>query len=73
VDKRAVPAAARGLLDVDSAAAYLSVSRAKFYQLLAPRGPIAVLKIGRSTRVALRSLDAYIDEQLAAGQGADVG
>jgi excisionase family DNA binding protein len=72
MDSRGTPAIARGLLDVSEAAAYLGISRSKLYQLLAPRGSISTLKIGKLTRVPVKALDAWIEQQTQAA-AEDVG
>ena len=57
------------LLNVDEAAKELGISRAKLYSLLAPDGPIANVKIGKSRRIVQGSLVEYV-EGLKAGNSA---
>ena len=57
------------LLTPDEAALRLSMSRSAFYQLLLS-GRIASVKIGRSRRIPVAALDAFIERlEEAAQQG----
>jgi len=58
--------AVRALLSVDDACRFLSIGRTRFYQLLAS-GDLAAVKIGRSTRVRVADLLAFVDALPAAG------
>ena len=51
-------------LTIDAAAAELSISRSKLYELLR-MGEVASYYIGRARRIRRDSLDAYRDEQTA--------
>jgi excisionase family DNA binding protein len=59
------------LLKVEQAARYLALGRSKTYELLAPRGPIPVVRIGRSTRVPVAALEAWVAEQTTAREATD--
>jgi excisionase family DNA binding protein len=52
-----------GLLRIEEAARYLSLGRSKTYELLQPRGPLPVVRIGRATRVPVAALERWIEEQ----------
>jgi excisionase family DNA binding protein len=52
------------LLPVDTAAAYLGVSRATVERLV-QRGKLPIVKIGRSTRYDMDDLDEFIDSNRA--------
>jgi excisionase family DNA binding protein len=73
--KKAKPAAQRcgksptvtlmppALMDVDSAASYLDMSRSMLYKILL-RGDIPSIVLGRKfRRVAVKSLDAWVERQ----------
>lgn len=52
-----------GLLSVDEAMAYLSVSRSHLYDLM-ERGAVAYAKIGRSRRIPKAALMEYVAANL---------
>jgi excisionase family DNA binding protein len=58
------------LLRVEDAARYLSLGRSKTYELIA-RGELPVVRIGRSVRVPLSALRAWIQAQIPAPTGDD--
>lgn len=49
----------KALLTVKEAAASLSISQSKFYQLIAAR-EIHSVKIGRSTRIPIAAIEQYV-------------
>ena len=51
----------RDLLRIEEAADRLSLGRSKVYELIR-EGRLPVVHIGRSVRIAVRSLDEFIDE-----------
>jgi len=61
-DKKAL----RGLVNVTEAAAFLSVSRSKLYQLMAS-GELPYVKLGRSRRVPKLELSKLIERNLHSG------
>jgi len=69
-DLFALPAPVRLLLTPREAAAALSISPRTLWELTAPRGPIAVLRLpgrgkARSLRYDIRDLQKFIDAQKA--------
>lgn len=48
------------LLNAKEAANYLSIGERKLWSMTAPRGPLAVVRLGRSIRYSLADLDAAI-------------
>jgi len=56
------------LLKVEDAASILSVGRSKAYAMAAA-GELPSIRIGRSVRVPVAALEAWINERAAAGQG----
>ena len=59
------------LLRPEEAAEILSLGRSKVFELMA-RGDLASIKGGRSRRVAIEDLRAYVERQRQV-QGAEVG
>lgn len=55
----------RGALDPEAAAEYLMLSRAKVYDLIRG-GELRSFKIGKSRRVRLETLEAWMKEREAA-------
>jgi hypothetical protein len=51
----------RELVDIPEAQLLLSLGRTKFYELLGT-GAIEAVKLGRSTKIKLRSIRNYIDQ-----------
>jgi excisionase family DNA binding protein len=56
----------KGLLRIEEAAEYLSLGRSKTYELLQPRGPLPVVRIGNSLRIPAAALQRWVEEQTAA-------
>lgn len=50
------------LLTIEEASRYLRISRAKTY-LMAKRGELPAVRMGRSVRIRRDRLDAWLDEQ----------
>jgi hypothetical protein len=50
------------VVDNRVAAAALGISLRKLWDLTAPRGPIACVKVGGSVRYTLRDLEAYVEK-----------
>lgn len=60
-----------GFVSVANAAKFLSVSRAKVYEMMAA-GELAYAKFGKSRRLPLRALNEYAQRAITAGnQAAD--
>jgi len=57
------PIAAAFLLTARDAAQRLAVCEKTLWNLSRPRGPIAVVRIGRAVRYAVSDLEAFIREQ----------
>jgi excisionase family DNA binding protein len=55
----------KGLLKIEEAAEYLSLGRSKTYELLQPRGPLPIVRIGKSVRVPAAALQRWVEEQTA--------
>ena len=56
-----VPSAERLLLTIPEAAAQLTISQRKLFDLSAPRGPLLAVRIGSRVMYDRRDLLAYID------------
>lgn len=52
-----------GLINTREAAEYLGISPRTLFGLMAPNGPIAVVRIGRVVRFRRTDLDQWIDRQ----------
>jgi excisionase family DNA binding protein len=50
--------------NVNMAAAFLSIGRTKTYDMLAPRGPIKAIRVGRAVRVPMSAVRDWTTEQL---------
>lgn len=68
--RRTEPRPTSRLLDVEALCAYLMVGRTAAYSLLAPGGPLHAdaVRIGRSVRIPIEAVDAWIDAQRGAGR-----
>ncbi|MET9723576.1 helix-turn-helix domain-containing protein [Streptomyces zaomyceticus] len=53
------PVTARALFTVEAAAEYLSFGRSTLYELMAA-GDLPYVKVGRSRRIRLAELDAFV-------------
>ena len=51
------------LVDARTAARMLSISERSLWSITAPRGPVAVVVIGRSVRYSIDDLQKFIDHQ----------
>jgi hypothetical protein len=56
------------LLTPRAAAVTLAVSLRTLWGMTTPRGPIPVVKIGRSVRYAVRDLEAFVDRATEGGR-----
>lgn len=61
------PQMLRGAYDPVSAAEYLSISRTEMYRMMA-RGTIKSFHVGRLRRILRSTLDAFLEEQVAAAE-----
>jgi excisionase family DNA binding protein len=52
------------IMTVKELAAFLSIGRTKTYDLLAPRGPLKVIRVGRAVRVPMSAVRDWMTEQL---------
>lgn len=61
------------MISIKELADTLSLGRTKTYDLLAPRGPLPVIRVGRAVRVPMSAVQDWINEQLdsAGGHGND--
>jgi excisionase family DNA binding protein len=57
----------KALLKVEEAAAYVSLGRSKFYELLGTKA-IPVVRIGRAVRVPTSALQRWVEEQTEAAR-----
>lgn len=58
----------RRLLTAKEAATHLAISERALWGLTAPRGPIPVVKIGRSIRYDVADLGAWVEQQKVKSQ-----
>lgn len=63
------------LFDLEQAAELLDICPRKLWSLTFPRGPIKCVKIGRSVRYAVTTLEQWVADQeaLTSGKGASNG
>ncbi len=55
------------LYSVKEAAAYLSLSQRTVWEMTAPRGELAVVKLGRSVRYRPEDLEAFVAARIVGG------
>ncbi len=65
-----MPKPAKALATINEAADMLSLGRTKMYDLMQPKGPLPVLKIGKSVRIPISAIESWIEDQIEAGRDA---
>jgi excisionase family DNA binding protein len=56
------------LLRIEEVADQLGIGRTKCYELLAPQGPLPVIRIGRAVRIPAAAVQEWIKQQIEQGR-----